>query len=281
MIKKKYVYNPYPQFIQPENRKKRPAFIRYAMKCAAQTDVARNEIYYTNQLKHPVTGCILPPRVRRLNEHRARALRAMVQAMLYHFNIVSTLVMASVEKLSDVCGLSTYSSAGNKSITRASRLITQFMEPIGLISCQKVWDKILKMYIPKIIFLKPLFFMLFNISQNRLEHVRTKQLKWINSQLEKQGKNKITFFEAEEQAKERHIYAALLSRKSKHTIQKQKNKAIKILQLEEKYARSYILNNLVKKYSIKELCNIGLTSLKRKVNYEYFKLIKLAKNSIP
>ncbi|VFP88980.1 Probable replication-associated protein RepA1 (plasmid) [Buchnera aphidicola (Cinara piceae)] len=281
MVKKKYVYNPYPQFIQPENHKKRPAFIRYAMKCAAQTDVARNEIYYTNPLKNPVTGRLLPPRRRRLNEHRARALRAMVQAMLYHFNIVSTLVMASVEKLSDVCGLSTYSSAGNKSITRASRLITQFMEPMGLISCQKVWDKILKMYIPKIIFLKPLFFMLFNISQSRLEYVRVKQLQWVNNQLKKQGKNKITFIEAEELAKEKHIYSALLFRKSKHTIRKQKNKAIKILQFEEQHARSYILNNLVKKYSTKELCNLGLENLKRKVNCEYFKLIKLAKNSIP
>lgn len=280
MLKKKYVYNPYPQFVQPENQKKRPAFIRYAMKCAAQTDVARNEIYYTSQLKNPVTGCIMP-RKRRLNEHRARALRAMVQAMLYHFNIVSTLVMASVEKLSDVCGLSTYSQAGNKSITRASRLITHFMEPIGLISCQKVWDKILGMYIPKIISLKPLFFMLFNISETRFEYVRIKQLQWVNSQLEKQKKSKINFFEAEQQAKKQHIYAALSFRKSKHFFKKQKNKAIKIMQLEEKYARSYILNNLVRRYSTQELCEIGLDNLKRKVNFEYFKLRKLTKNSIP
>ncbi|AAR99733.1 replication-associated protein repA1 [Buchnera aphidicola] len=273
--RKKYVDNPYPKFVQPKNHKKRPAFIRYAMRCAAQTDVARNELYYTNPLKNPITGCVLH-RKRRLNEHRARALRAVVQAMLYYFNIASMLVMASVEKLSDVCGLSTYSSAGNKSITRASRLITQFMEPMGLISCEKIWDKILGMYIPKIIYLKPLFFMLFDISKIRLKRVRIKQLEWINSQLKKKGEYPITLLEIEKQAKEKHIHSALLFRKSKYIIKKQKNKAKKFLELDEKYAKSYILNNLVKKYSTKELCKLGLTKLKRKVNCEYFRLKKLA-----
>ncbi|WP_075434266.1 plasmid replication initiator RepA [Buchnera aphidicola] len=280
MFKRKYVNNPYPQFTPPRNRKKRPAFIRYAMKCAAETDVARNEVCYTNQLQNPINGCVVP-RKRRLNEHRARALRAMAQAMLYHFNIASTLVMASVEQLSDACGLSTLSKAGNKSITRASRLITHFMEPIGFLSCQKIWDKILGMYIPKIISLKPLFFMSFNISQARLEVVRKKQLQWINNQLKKQGKSAITFFEAERQAKEKHVYSALHFRKSKRVFKKQKNRAMKILQLEEKHARSYILKHLVRQYSIEELCSIGLENLKRKVNCEYFKLRKLAKNSAP
>ncbi|VAX77188.1 plasmid replication initiator RepA [Buchnera aphidicola] len=276
MLKKRYVYNPYPKFIQPGNHKKRPAFIRYAMKRAAQVDVARNEIYCTNR-KNKVSERLIVFRKRRLNEHRARALRAMVQAMLYHFNIVSTLVMASVEKLSDVCGLSTYSSTGNKSITRASRLITKFMEPIGLIKCQKVWDHVLGIYVPKIIFLKPLFFMLFNISKEKFIDIRIKQLHWINNQLIKKNQPPITFPEAEQQAKEKHINFALSFRRSKHFFKKQKNKAFKIIQLEEKHARSYILNNLVKKYSIQELCELGLTNLKRKVNYEYFKLQQLTK----
>ncbi|VFP84077.1 plasmid replication initiator RepA [Buchnera aphidicola] len=281
MLERKYVYNPYPQFIQPENYKKRPAFIRYAMKCAAKLDVARNKIYSSiREFKNPITGCVLP-RKRRLNEHRARALRAMTQAMLYHFNISSTLVMASVEKLSDVCGLSTYSNIGNKSITRASRLITDFMEPIGLISCQKIWDKILGTYIPKIICLKPLFFMMFNISQFRLKQIRVTQLKWINKQLVKKGKSQITFFEAEQQAKEKHIQRAFTYRQNKHFFSENQDKAAQIIQLEKKYARSYILNKLVQKYSIKELCNIGLVNLKKKVNSEYLKLKQLAEYSIP
>ncbi|VFP81303.1 Probable replication-associated protein RepA1 (plasmid) [Buchnera aphidicola (Cinara kochiana kochiana)] len=281
MLEKKYVYNPYPQFIQPDNYKKRPAFIKYAMKYAAKMDVAQNEVYLSiRKFTNPITGYILP-RKRRLNEHRARALRAMIQAMLYHFNIATTLVMASVEKLSDVCGLSTYSSVGNKSITRASRLITDFMEPIGLISCQKIWDKVLGMYIPKIICLKPLFFMMFNISQFRLKQIRVAQLKWINKYLKKQGKSKITFFEAEQQAKENHIQRALNYRQHKHFISENQSKATQIIQLEEKYVRSYILKKLVQKYSIEELCDIGLINLKRKVNFEYLKLKKLAEYSIP
>ncbi|VFP80778.1 Probable replication-associated protein RepA1 (plasmid) [Buchnera aphidicola (Cinara cuneomaculata)] len=281
MLEKKYVYNPYPQFIQPENHKKRPAFIRYAMKRAATINITKNKIYSSiREFKNPITGHVLP-RKRRLNKHRARALRAISQAMLYHFNIASTLVMASVEKLSDVCGLSTYSSVGNKSITRASRLITDFMEPIGLISCQKIWDKILGMYIPKIICLKPLFFMMFDISQCRLKQIRIKQLQWINKQLVKKGKSKITFFEAKQKAKEKHIQRSLNYRQYKHYINENQNKAIQITQLKKKYARSYILNKLVQKYSIEELCNIGLVNLKKKVNCEYFKLKQLAKHSIP
>ncbi|VFP86695.1 Probable replication-associated protein RepA1 (plasmid) [Buchnera aphidicola (Cinara pseudotaxifoliae)] len=281
MSEKKYVYNPYPQFIQPENHKKRPIFIRYAMERSATIDVAQNKIYLSIcNFKNPITGRTLP-RKRRLNEHRARALRAMVQAMLYHFNIASTLVMASVEKLSDACGLSTYSSAGNKSITRASRLITDFMEPIGLISCQKVWDKILGTYIPKIIFLQPLFFMLFNISQSQLIQTRIAQLQWINIRRTQQKKFQINLFEVEQKEKDKYIRKAFCFRNSRHMFSRQKKQALKIIQLEEKYARSQILKNLIKRYSVEELCSIGLIDLKRKVDLEYVRLRQLAQHPVP
>ncbi|VFP79410.1 plasmid replication initiator RepA [Buchnera aphidicola] len=281
MSERKYVYNPYPQFIQPENHRKRPIFIRYAMERSATIDVAHNKIYLSIcNFKNPITGRFLP-RKRRLNEHRARALRAMIQAMLYYFNITSTLVMASVERLSDVCGLSTYSSAGNKSITRASRLITEFMEPIGLICCQKVWDKILGMYIPKIILLQPLFFMLFDISQSQLIQIRIAQLQWINIQRIYNRKSQITLFEIEQRAKDKYIQRAFCFRNSKHMFSKQQKKAIEIIRLEKKHAHSHILKNLIKRYSIEELCSIGLINLKRKVNLEYLRLKRLAKHSIP
>lgn len=262
-------------FVPLLNSKKRPAFIRYAMKCALKIDVARHEINYTRQLKDLKTGKTIF-RLRRLNEHRARAFRAMVQAMLYYFNIASTLVMASVEKLSDQCGLSTKSKAGNKSITRASRLITQFMEPMGFVKCEKVWDKVLGMYIPKMIFLTPLFFLLCNISKMKFKQVRKRQLDWINKKLLKNGLKKITSLEAKRRAKEKHIYYAFQARKFKHVIKKQKNYAIKIIKLKETKARSYILNMLIKRYSIEELCEMGVDALKRQVNIEYFKLRKLA-----
>ncbi|CUR53372.1 Probable replication-associated protein RepA1 (plasmid) [Buchnera aphidicola (Tuberolachnus salignus)] len=276
MSRKQYVYNPYPNFVPVLNSKKRPSFIQYAMKCASNTDVARNEINYTRQPKNLKTGKKIV-RFRRLNEHRARALRAMVQAMLYYFNIASTLVMASVEKLSDQCGLSTISKAGNKSITRASRLITQFMEPMGFVKCEKVWDKILGMYIPKMIFLTPLFFLLCNISKEKFKKIQIQQLRWINQNLLEKGCEKITLIESKRRAKEQHIYYAFQSRQFKHIAKKKKMYAIKILKLKEKKARSYLLNMLVKRYSIQELSEMGASALKKQVNIEYFKLRKLAK----
>ncbi|WP_367680155.1 plasmid replication initiator RepA [Buchnera aphidicola] len=275
--RKNYIHNLYPMFIQPKSKNKRPAFIRYAIKKASQVDVARSEINYTTQPINPVTGNILP-RFRRLNEHRARAMRAMVQAMLYHFNISSELVMASIETLSDECGLSTISKAGNKSITRASRLITEFMEPMGYVTCEKIWDRIMGTYIPKIITLTPLFFMLFGISKFKLDQVKKRQLNWINEKRVKKGEFSITLMEIRREAKEQYIRKIFQYRKSKYIIKKQKKEAKKIIKLEEKIARQYILNGLVKRYSIEELVKMGSIELKKQVNFEYFRLRKIANN---
>ncbi|AWI49414.1 plasmid replication initiator RepA, partial [Buchnera aphidicola] len=130
MPRKNYICNLKPVFNPPKNEKKRSNFIDYAMKKASEIDVARSKLNYTLLAIDPKTGNILP-RFRRLNEHRACAMRAIVLAMLYYWNTNSNLVEASIEKLSDECGLSTFSNSGNKSITRASRLITDFMEPMG------------------------------------------------------------------------------------------------------------------------------------------------------
>ena len=167
MSRKNYICNLKPVFNPPKNDKKRSNFINYAMKKASEIDVARSMLNYTLLAIDPKTGNILP-RFRRLNEHRACAMRAMVLAMIYHCNIESNLVEASIEKLSDQCGLSTISKMGNKSITRASRLINEFLEPMGFIKCKKEKTKFSSNYIPKKIFLTPIFFMLFHLSQSKI-----------------------------------------------------------------------------------------------------------------
>lgn len=279
MSRKNYIHNLYPIFKQPKSKSKRPAFIRYAIKKASETDVARSEINYTIQPINPITGNILP-RFRRLNEHRARAMRAIVQAMLYHFNISSQLVMASIETLSDECGLSTISKAGNKSITRASRLITDFMEPMGYVTCEKIWDRIMGTYIPKIITLTPLFFMLFGISKSRLNQVKKRQLNWINQKRIEKGKIFINFSDIKRKTKEQYIEKIFQYRKSRYIIEKQKREAKKIFQLEERVARQYILNRIVKRYSLEELIKMGSIELKKQVSFEYFRLKKIANNLV-
>ncbi|WP_343190506.1 plasmid replication initiator RepA (plasmid) [Buchnera aphidicola (Mollitrichosiphum nigrofasciatum)] len=278
MFKLNYVNNKRPVFKKSINDKKRPAFIRYAMKRANETDVARNELNYTIIPINTKTGQPIK-RFRRLNEHRARAMRAMVQAMLYNFNIASNLVMASVEQLSDSCGLSTISKAGNKSITRASRLITDFMEPMGFIKCVKIWDPLLGSYIPKMISLNPLFFMLFGITSESLNKAKNAQLNWINNNLLNKGLSPTNFKKIKKNAKKEHIKRALKHRNYKYHINNQHKKANKITHLPEKDARLYILNSIVKRYNSHELNKMGPVELRNKVNIEYCQLRNIVINT--
>ncbi|WP_343128821.1 plasmid replication initiator RepA (plasmid) [Buchnera aphidicola (Kurisakia onigurumii)] len=274
LYKRNYIKNSTPIFTPPKGNKPRPAFIQYAIKKAKETDVARGAIHYIIKPKDPKTGEFLH-RKRRLNEHRACAMRAMVQAMLYHFNLSSEIVQASVEQLSDECGLSTTSQAGNKSITRASRLITHFMEPMGFVKSEKKWDPVLRNYMPKMISLTPLFFMLFDISSERLYNARIQQLGWINKNLLEKGFKKISFVEAKQRSIDARIRSILKYRESKHLFFKKKRKAEKMFSLEEKEAKQKILTFLVKRYSLSELGKMGLQGLKKQVNTEYYYLKKL------
>ncbi|CAL4326011.1 Probable replication-associated protein RepA1 (plasmid) [Buchnera aphidicola (Eriosoma grossulariae)] len=273
--KKKYVNNPFPKFKIPKNDKPRPQFIRYAMQKAMNNDVARGEIYYVIQPKNIKTGLTIPRR-RRLNEHRACALRAMVLAMLYHFNLTSNLVYASVEQLSDECGLSTMSKSGNKSISRASRLITEFMEPMGFIKSEKKWDNVLGNYMPKIITLTPLFFLLFDISLNNLMQAKKQQLEWINKELKKQGLKTTTEKQIIMNIKSTRMKKISEFRQSKHKFYIRQKKAKKIISNNENIAKQNILRTLVKNFTLKELQNMGQNGLKKRVNIEYYYLKKIA-----
>ncbi|AWI49412.1 plasmid replication initiator RepA [Buchnera aphidicola] len=275
-----YVYNRNPVFTAPKNNKRRPSFICYAMKKASEIDVARCELNYVIQPKNIKTGLPLK-RFRRLNEHRACALRAMVSAMLYHFNISSELVQASVEQLSDECGLSTLSKVGNKSITRASRLITDFMEPMGFVTCKKIWDRVLGNYMPKMITLTPLFFMLLDISEKQLINAKKQQLGWINKNLITKGLKPITVIEAKRRAKDIQMRNLFKYRISKHNFYKKRKNAQRLIALDEKEARQKILRALVAKYSISELTTLGPSGLKKQVNISYYYLKKIATNRYP
>ncbi|CAL4044158.1 plasmid replication initiator RepA [Buchnera aphidicola] len=273
-----YIYNKKPKFEIPKNNKQRPAFILYAMKKSYEVDVARSELNYVTQPKNIKTGKPII-RMRRLNEHRAGAMRAMVPAMLYHFNIVSQIVQASVEQLSDECGLSTISSSGNKSISRASRLITEFMEPMGFVVSEKKWDKIIGNYMPKMISLTPLFFKLFDVSEEKINSAKKQQLAWINRNLIKKGIKPISLIEAKFKSQEVRLQSILNYRKSQHFFHIRKKKAQNIFSLDEKTARQKILKLIVEKYSLNELSEMGLDGLRKKVNIQYYYLKKIAKEN--
>ncbi|QCI18573.1 replication protein RepA (plasmid) [Buchnera aphidicola (Aphis nasturtii)] len=247
MSRKNYIYNVKPVFNPPKSDKKRSSFIEYAMKKASEVDVARSTLNYTLLAINPETGSILP-RFRRLNEHRACAMRAMVIAMLYYYNMESHLVEASIEKLSDQCGLSTISKLGNKSITRASRLISDFLEPMGFIKCKKEKTKFSSNYTPKKIFLTPIFFMLLHIPKSK-----------INEYLFEYKKNSEVL-----KIIEKKIFISFSDIKI-------------ILNLDEKSAKNKILNALINFYTAHELTQIGPQGLKKKINIEYNNICNLYK----
>ncbi|WAI03418.1 plasmid replication initiator RepA [Buchnera aphidicola] len=245
MPRKNYIYNPKPVFNPPKNKRKRSTFIRYAMKKASEIDVARSNLNYTLLPIDPKTGNILT-RFRRLNEHRASAMRVIVLAMLYYFDINSNLVEASIEKLADECGLSTFSDSGNKSITRVSRLINEFLEPMGFVKCKRVRSQINNKYLPKKIFLTPMFFMLLGISESKKYHYLP------------------TTIEFSKKTSEKKIFFSF-------------SDIEKISKLDEKSARNKILNALINYYTASELTKIGPKGLKKKIDIEYHNLCKLYK----
>lgn len=274
-----YVANPHPVFTPPPQKKQRPAFIRTALKEAERTDVARSEIFYTVQPVDPET--LMPvARERRMNEHRARAIRAVVQALVFHLNIATGMVQASVTAISEECGLSSTSEAGNESITRCCRAI-QHLEYYGILHCENVWDNTLKMNIPKMIWVTDLFFFMLGLEPGRYESARNQQLAWINQGLMAKGEDPITHTEAKRRAKENHIKRAFEHRARQHLAKKQRKNLIKLMAQDEVAARSEILAELVRRYSKEELLALGHAGLKRQVNIRYAQMRKLATTSPP
>ncbi|CAL5099309.1 Probable replication-associated protein RepA1 (plasmid) [Buchnera aphidicola (Anoecia corni)] len=273
--RKIYVSNSVPYFYPPKNDKARPSFIQYAINKAKNIDFSRTGLDYFIVATRNFSEKNRFIRKRKLNSHRALAMRVIVQAMLYHYNMLSKLVQASIEQLSDECRLSTISSAGNKSITRASRLITDFMEPIGLIKCEKKWDRVLGHYMPKLITLTPLFFLILDIKMERLENARYQRLGWINKGLIEKGSKPITLDEACQRCKDQQIRNMIKYRLDQHNLKLKVNRAKKLVSLNEVEAKQKILRNLISRYSVIELTVMGFSGLKKQVNIEYFFLKKL------
>lgn len=268
-IIKKYVGNTCPIFTPPANSKNRPDFIRFAMKRASEIDVARSEaicFFYISKYK----------RFRSLNEHRAKAMRAIVQAMLFHYNIITGVIHASVEQLSDECGLSTISKAGNKSITRASRLIKNFLEPLGFVRSQKKWDKYKGNYFPKTLVLTAKFFSLLDISEKQLEDAKKKQLAWANKNFQQNGEGIMNEKNFQKYTQSIRFQNICQYRKKKNNLRNKKSFASKFSTLGEQKIRSKILQKIIKNCSIKELKTLGISGLKKQVNFEFFCLRKFS-----
>lgn len=134
----------------------------------------KNKILNRNMLFINKNNGKILSRKRCLNKYRIQAIKAVIKAIIYHLDINSNYIKISIKQISDECGLSTLSKSGKKSISRISRLINEFMEPMGFIKIKKERNKNADVISKKII-LTPLFFLFFNIKKEKI--INKKEIK--------------------------------------------------------------------------------------------------------
>ncbi|WGL94085.1 plasmid replication initiator RepA [Arsenophonus nasoniae] len=277
-LRRCYVCNPHPAYKPTKETSNKPAIIKAIVKAAKEACPSRHEAWYTT-VSVKKNGDIRNF-IKRLNEHRARAIDALIVAMGDRLNIISGKVEASVEQLADWCGLSTESECGNKSITRCSKAIIT-LEELGVIICERVWDKTTGTYIPKMIWVTELFFTLINYDFGRFQAAQNQQLAWINQGLLKKNESPITLTEFRRRAKEKHIKYAFERRAKKCAFKREQKQAKKLLKLEKQQACTEILHDMIKMYSQSELQAMGHRKLKQLVEQRYYTLRKLAARDPP
>lgn len=267
-----YVTNPNPMFIPPKHHKSRPPVIKHAYNLANKRRVYMWEgfAFYKNDVK----------RKRRFNIHRGKAIQAGVLCMIHHFNAISGIVEASCEQMSDMCGLSTYSKAGNKSISRFTRMIAS-LEEYGLLECENIWDRVLGMYIPKIIMPTKLFFRMIGLSLEEFEKGRNQLIGFRKRGLTLDEQEQLTPTEAKRRAKLQFIEKAFNARKKRHSEAKRRRKAKEFVTKSLDEQRSDIANSLISTLTPKEIESLGLDGFKDAVNLKLGQLRNLAKGSPP
>ncbi|HBV6392384.1 TPA: RepA [Klebsiella aerogenes] len=183
ILRSAYVCNADPKFQVPKHHThKLPFVLSDALQRIDGRDLTCDVAFYVNQPSE---------RQRRLNEHRRRAINAVISALLHHTNVISKRVLASAEALADFCGLSTVSKAGNKSITRCTRALAQ-LKQLGFIDYERRWDRVSKRYFPSKIELKKQLLETVGISEAIWQRAVNQKLNYYNAKNSQRLKTAIT-----------------------------------------------------------------------------------------
>ncbi|CUX96932.1 IncFII RepA protein family protein (plasmid) [Candidatus Doolittlea endobia] len=244
-------------------------------KAARENTPSHHPLWRIRPRYHAITHKLLSNE-RTMNLHRARAVDAIMECLAAHMNIVTGKVYMSLAQISDACGLTTYNAADKPCRSRASRAINEHLEAIGAVLCDRIWDDTTASYIPNIIWVTELFFVLIGYEYGKYLSAQQQQLSWENQKLRDVGKKSITLIEARCMAKADHIRRAFNYRTKKLARSKQRRQACKLKAIGEQQARKYILNDLVKLYGKKELEIMGYTELNRMIKQRYYTMCKLA-----
>jgi incFII family plasmid replication initiator RepA len=262
-----YVCNPNPEFTAPSHHKKRPLFIRKAFNFANARRVWMWEgfSYYKDLAK----------RSRRFNKHRAKAIQAGVLCMTHHLNIVTGLVEASCTDMADMCGLSTYSKAGNLSISRFTRMIDD-LEKFGLIKTEKVWDRVMGTWIPKMIWVTDIYFLMIGIGVDEYKAAQNQQLGYLKKGLTLDEQEQLTITEAKRRKKRQFIEKAFDSRRQKHSAKRLQKQAKDFTKKSLDEQRSEIANNLAVQLGSEGLKGLSLQDFNKLVDVRLGQLRRLS-----
>lgn len=258
-----YVKNPNPVFVPPKHHKPRPQLLRKAANFVNNRRVASWEGF---PLLRP-----LADRQRRFNEHRARALQAVVAALIHHVDLVSWLVESSCEGMADLCGLSTVSDAGNKSITRFTRAIDD-LEEHGIVTCEKIWDRVMGCWIPKMITVTELFWRMIGISPEEALAAQQQQLGYRKKGLTLSEQEMLTVTEAKRRAKQRFKEIAFERRRKKHHVRRAVRKSQELDALPWDLRRDKVASDLVRSMTPEECAALDLDGWRRMIDQEINRL---------
>ena len=260
-----YVVNPMPAFCRPVYHKHTlPAFNRRLLGQLEKRDISRWEGFYFYDAYHHKTNKLLE-RKRHFNRHRARAMNAMVHAMVYHLNIVSGTVPVSFTTLARESGLATQSAAGNESITRATRA-AQDLAAFGLISYKLLWDKVTRQFFPADIEVTDRFFDMAGSTSEAWLNARNQQLAWINQGLAKKGEKPLTLTEARRRQKEKLVEVAWQKRKNERDVSRQKKMATLTARHDEPDLRHMISCQIQQEMSQVQHQGLSLADFRRLVS---------------
>lgn len=270
-----YVKNPHPNYQSPKADMKPPRIIDAMRKAARENSSSQHPLWRTAPRYHAVTHELLSNE-RGMNLHRCRAVDAIMECLAAHVNLLTGKVFMTLGQISDACGLTTYSRKGKPCYSRASRAINGHIEAIGAVHCDRVWDETTGSFIPNMIWVTELFFVLISYEYGKFLAAQQQQLAWKNQKLREAGEASISLTEARRRAKAQHIKRAFEIRTQKKIHRKQVRRARKLANMEKQEAQAHILNDLVKLYSKEELAEMGHVELKRQVDQRYFTMRKLA-----
>lgn len=220
-------------------------------------------------------------RSRGFNLHRKRAIKSGVEALAFHANLLTGVVHSSCTEMADMCGLSTTGKSGVKSISRFTRMIDT-LEQFHLIRCDRIWDRVAGMFLPKLIQVTPLFWEMCGITANRLQGEQRKALGRKKNLKLKDGESpqliaEFGISEAEQEGRRNFIVSAFKARKASSAARAAERKLKRLEQADTDKQIDIIVRDLISTMTPYELKAITPSEMKRRAQYELGKIRNIAK----